>query len=414
MIKVPKETAQRFILERQGLVSNIPAKSVLEVVKRIHNIQIDTISVVARSHDLTVFSRLENYKEKGIWDFQKRKELFEYYSHSLCLIPIEEYPFYKWRMDDYHKRIKHTYWENWLTVNERVIDFVYKRIKKEGALSSKDFVVPDERKSKGWFDWKEEKKALEHLFYCGKLLISHRIGFQKYYDIPERVLPAGINNEPMEFNDTPDYLIETIFSSIGIGNFEEFRNYISSRIVKLLWKNKPNLITNFLEEKVNEGTLEEVKIDGIDQKQFILAKECNNLNKISVNNSSFAKLINPFDNIARDRKLLLKLWNFDYKLEAYTPPPQRVFGYYLMPILDGHKFVGRLEPKAHRKEGILEIKSIYYEDWFKPNNDFYDRLIIGLEKFASFHNCNKISLNDSINKKIKSTIQSSATSDFFN
>lgn len=413
MIEVSLEDAQQFILEKQGLLTEQSVKSVLDVAKQIHNIQIDTISVVARSHDLTVFNRLENYKEKDIWNYQKRKELFEHYSHALCLIPIEEYPFYKWKMEDYYNRKKHSYWEKWLTVNEKVVDYVYKRIKKEGALSSKDFKVPEERKSKGWFDWKEEKRALEHLFYCGRLLISHRIGFQKYYDLPERVLPASISHEPMEFDDIPDYLIKIIFSSIGMGNFEEFRNYISSRVVKLLWDNKPNPITNFLEEKVVEGTLEEVKVEGSTQKQFILASESNNLTKIKSNESSYVKLINPFDNIVRDRKLLLKIWNFDYKLEAYTPPPQRIFGYYLMPILDGHKFIGRLEPKAHRKEGILEIRSIYFEEWFKPTAGFFERLAKGLSKFADFHSCNKIILNDKIYNKIKTSLLSSIGSKYF-
>ncbi|NHK32899.1 MAG: winged helix-turn-helix domain-containing protein [Asgard group archaeon] len=413
MIEVEQEKAQQFVLETQGLVTNKPSKSVLDVINRIHNIQIDTISVVARSHDLTVFSRLENYKEKDIWNHLKSKELFEGYSHALCLLPIKEYPFYKWRMNQYTTTDKNPYWDKWLSINQKTVNHVLTRIKKEGALSSKDFKVPENRKSKGWFDWKEEKRALEYLFYCGKLLISHRIGFQKFYDFPERVLPAYIENEPMEIAKIPEYLVNVIFSSIGLGDYEEFRNYITSRAVRQLWKNKPALMINFLEEKVVDGTLVEVNIDGIEQKQYALSKLASKLEKNKPIESTESKLINPFDNIARDRKLLLKLWNFDYKLEAYTPPPQRIFGYYLMPILDGCKFVGRLEPKAHRKEGFLEVKSIYFEDWFKPTAQFYQRLAKGLEKFADFHNCNKINLNDRITKKIKTSLLSSINPEYF-
>jgi uncharacterized protein YcaQ len=398
MIDVSLETAQRFILDKQGLLTSKKCKSVMDVANRIHNIQIDTISVVARSHDLTIFSRYEDYKEKEIWDYLQKKELFEYYSHALCLMPINEYPFYRWRMNVYNSSDKNSYWDKWLSVNQKTVDHVLKRIKKEGALSSKDFKVPEERKSKGWFDWKEEKRALEHLFYCGKLLISHRIGFQKYYDLPERVIPTNIIIEPLDVNEIPDYLVNVIFSSVGIGDLEEFRNYITSRAVRKIWNNKPKLITEFLEDKVTDGTLEELKVEGINRKQFMLVSDSDQLNKIQTIDQSHCKLINPFDNIARDRKLLQKMWNFDYKLEAYTPPPKRIFGYYLMPILDSHQFIGRLEPKAHRKDGILEIKSIYFENWFKPTNDFFDRLALGLKKFAAFHNCSDISLNDNLNK----------------
>jgi uncharacterized protein YcaQ len=406
MLEVSLEEAQRFILEKQGLLTSNPSQSILDVVKRIHNIQIDTISVVARSHDLTIFNRYEDYKEKEIWDYLEKKELFEYYSHALCLLPIKEYPFYRWRMDVYNSSDKNPYWDKWLTVNQKVLDHVYNRIKQEGALSSKDFKVPEARKSKGWFDWKEEKKALEYLFYCGKLLINHRVGFQKFYDLPERVIPADVSSEPLKINEVPNYLVNVIFSSIGIGDYEEFRSYITSRAARKIWNNKPKLITSFLEEKVADGTLEEITIQGINNKQFILASEINNLKSNQIIESSKCKLINPFDNIARDRKLLMKIWNFDYKLEAYTPPDKRIYGYYLMPILYGHLFIGRLEPKAHRKEEILEIKSIYFESWFKPSKTFLENLANCIKKFASFHNCNKIVLNENMHKDLKDNLSS--------
>lgn len=406
MIEISLEQAQRFILEKQGLLTTKPAKSVLEVARRIHNVQIDTISVVARSHDLTIYNRFENYTEKEIWDNLRRKELFEYYSHGLCLIPIEDYPFYKLCMDDYRDREKNSRWEKWLTVNQKIVDFVLNRVKKEGPLSSKDFKVPEERKSKGWFEWKEEKRALEYLFYRGDLLINHREGFQKYYDIPERVLPLNISHEPMSIKDAPDYLLNTTLSSLGICDYEEIKSYIRSRTVKLIWNNKPSLITEYLEEKVKDDTLIKVNVQGIDRTQFIKSTDSKKIETVKSLESAEAKLINPFDNVARDRNLLRKFWNYDYKLEAYTPAPDRIFGYYLMPILIDHQIVGRLEPKVHRKESRLEIKSIFFENWFKPSINFYEKLAKGLWKFATFHNCTEITLNDNINKDTKNTLTS--------
>ena len=306
MIEISLEQAQRFILEKQGLLTTKPAKSVLEVARRIHNVQIDTISVVARSHDLTIYNRFENYTEKEIWDNLRRKELFEYYSHALCLMPIEDYPFYKLCMNDYCDREKNSRWEKWLTANQKIVDFVMNRVKKEGPLSSKDFKVPEERKSKGWFEWKEEKRALEYLFYRGDLLINHREGFQKYYDIPERVLPPNISHEPMTIKDAPDYLLNTTLSSLGICDYEEIKSYIRSRTVKLIWNNKPSLITEYLEEKVKDDTLVEINVQGIDRTQFIKSTDSKKIKTVKSLESTEVKLINPFDNIARDRNLLRK------------------------------------------------------------------------------------------------------------
>ena len=203
MIEITLSDAQQYILKRQGILTPHPAQSVLEVANRIHNIQIDTISVVARAHDLTVFTRFPEYEEKAIWELLQRKQLFESISHALCLLPMSAYPFYNWLMKLYRQSPKSRYWSKWIQSNQHVIDQVYNAIKQQGALSSKDFKVPSERKSKGWWAWKSEKRALEYLFHTGQLLIQYRKGFQKFYDLPERVLPPSIDHEPMQSDEIP-------------------------------------------------------------------------------------------------------------------------------------------------------------------------------------------------------------------
>jgi uncharacterized protein YcaQ len=389
LIEITLPDAQQFILKKQGILTTSPAQSVLEVANRIHNIQIDTISVVARSHDLTVFTRFPKYQEKEIWELQQRKQLFEAVSHALCLLPINAYPFYHWLMLIYRQSPKSPYWAQWIQDNHTVIDQVYNAIKQQGALSSKDFKVPSERKSKGWWAWKSEKRALEYLFRTGKLLIQYRKGFQKFYDLPERVLPPGIDHEPMPIDDIPDYLCDQTFASFGIGNHQEMRCYLNSRATRHLWNNKPERITSFLDEQVKEDKLAHVKIDAIKDPQYIRTQDIDLL----INNDPSTKqmhLINPFDNIIRERVLLTKYWQFHYTLEAYTPPAKRKYGYYLMPILDGHQFIGRLEPKVHRKEQILEIKSIFFEAQYTPTRQALERLQRSLYTFAEFHQCEQI------------------------
>ncbi|MFX1538637.1 MAG: winged helix-turn-helix domain-containing protein [Promethearchaeota archaeon] len=392
MLEIPLATAQKFILEKQGLLTNNPPKSIIGIAKRIHNIQIDTLSVVARSHDLTIFNRFPQYQEKSVWSLLKQKKFFEQWSHGMCMMPIEEFPFYAWRTKFYDENKKHSYWEKWLIANQKVVEDVYDYVEKNGATCGGDFKAPEGEKSQGWWDWKKEKQALEHLFNIGKLMIAFRKGFQRYFDLTERVLPANISHEPMNKEEIPDYLVKTIFSAIGLGNFEEIRQYIVSAAARVFWKNNRKNITAFLDQKVQEGILEQVKIEGIQDTQYILSEYLDDLNKLEDVDFSYMKLITPFDNVIRERKFLQKFWNFDYKLEAYFPASKRKYGYFVTPILDGWQFIGRLEPKAHRKDQLLEIKSIYFEEGYEPTNDSLERLALGIQKFAEFHECEKITI----------------------
>ncbi|MHA2088334.1 MAG: DNA glycosylase AlkZ-like family protein, partial [Promethearchaeota archaeon] len=315
-------------------------------------------------------------------------------------------PFYNWRMTTYRQGKKNRYWENWISENKKVIDFVYSTIKKDGSMSSKDFKTEEKRSTQGWWNWKKEKRALEHLFYCGKILVAFRRGFQKYYDLTERVLPENIPHEPMELDEIPNYLIQTILSAIGIGNYLEMRWYITSSATKKLWDNKKEKITEYLDEQVKEGTLERIKIDSIDDDHYVLSDDINKLITQEKIESHSMKLINPFDNAIRNRSSLKKYWNFNYAIETYVPKEKRIYGYYTLPILDNNQFIGRLEPKAHRKDKNFEIKSLFFEDWFTPDDDAFERLASGICKFANFHKCNQIQLNEQIPDKIRNPLSS--------
>lgn len=406
MIEITLAEAQQFILEKQGLVTKTPAQSTREVARRIHNIQIDTISVVARAHDLTVFSRFPHYREKDVWKLLEQKQLFESISHALCLLPMEEFPYHYWQMLAYRNSLKHPYWSNWIRDNQHVIDSVYNAIKEHGAHSSKDFKVPPERKSKGWWAWKNEKRALEHLFRIGKLLIHYRKGFQKYYDLPERVLPHAVDLVPMPIEEVPDYLCEKTLASYGIGNHHEIRCYINNRVTRQLWNNDQEQLTKFLDAKVKENILTKVKIQTIQEPHYVQTQDLDLLQNDDAITLDHMQFINPFDNVIRERSLLTKYWHFNYTLEAYTPQANRKYGYYLMPILEGHQFIGRLEPKAHRKQNTLELKSIYFEDGYTLTNQSLERLHQGIIQFAEFHKCDKIQIGHVSPNKYTSQIES--------
>ncbi len=391
MVEISNQTAQKFIIEEQGLGAINCFDDVLSVAKKIHNIQIDTISVVARSHDLILFNRIDDYQEKDVWKWLNEKKLFEFWSHAMCLMPFEEYPFYAWKMK-YNQKNMPSWWKKWVKINQSVMDRVYSHVKKNGLTSSTDFKKEKPTKSEGWWDWKTEKMALESLFLQGKLLVAYRKNFQKTFDLSENVVPAGIDIEPMSDDLLPGYLTKTILSSIGIANKDELKTYLGKSPAKYLWKNNKNAITDYLQDCVKNDILVEIKIEDNEEKHYSLKENVSKLeaiiNKDIKNNK--VKFLTPFDNIIRERSFPSKIWHFEYKIECYVPAPKRKFGYFALPILDGYQLIGRADLKAHRAKKILEIKALEFEDGIILTEARKERLIHGFNCFAKFNGCNTV------------------------
>ena len=392
MIEISKEQAQRFITDNQLLTNRYKVSNIVDVTKRIHNVQIDTISVVARSHDLTIFNRLPKYQEKDVWRAVKEKKLFEYWSHAICLLPIEEYPMYIWRMK-YYEQNPESWWKKWITENQTVLADIYNYVKKNGPTCSSEFKRENKNKVIGWWNWKKEKSALEYLFYIGRLMIAYRKGFKRYYDLAENVLPASISSEPLPKENLAKRLVQIIFSSLGLASFEELKSYLGRGFVRILWNNNRKKMEEFLKECVETDLLVGVNITDVEQQHYVLTNQIRDLEETKNHGNQPMKFLSPFDNLVRERDYPKRLWNFEYKLEAYTPKPQRIYGYFSLPILDRHKIIGRTDAKVHRKEGKLEIKSLHFESAVRLDDELFQRLKEGLLKFADFQNCQEIQIN---------------------
>ncbi|NHJ86610.1 MAG: winged helix-turn-helix domain-containing protein [Asgard group archaeon] len=405
MIELSLEQAQKIILEKQGLMTKNPPTSIEEVVNRIHNIQIDTISVVSRSHNLIIFNRFNEYKEKTVWDLLEQRKIFEFWSHALCFLPIEEYPYYAWRAKFYAEK-NQSWWKDWVEKNQNLINEVYKYVKKNGPTTSADFKTGHKKPAGGWWNWKEEKAALDHLFSSGKLLISYRKNFQRYYDLTERVLPANVDNELLPEEELPDYLLKIVLDSNGIVNSEELKTYTGKEVPYYLWKSNAKIITKFLEEQVKEGFLEEIKINGLGEKFFIKESDLTDFPKTNDFVSDQVSFLTPFDNLIRERYFPKRFWNFDYKIECYVPENQRIYGYYIMPILDNTQLIGRADVKVHRKEQKLELKGIYFEENTTLDDNLLERFANGVTKFASFHDCKEIVIGNVSSKEFEKSLKS--------
>jgi uncharacterized protein YcaQ len=388
MIEVSSNTARRFVLDVQGLRTEKPSRSIMSVAKRIHSVQIDTMSVISRSHNLITYNRFPRYEEGSIWKFLEKGKLFEYWSHALCLIPIETYPFYARKMEHVRTTTK-GYYQRFGVKMKDVVKRVYEYIKKNGVTSSSDF----KGKSLGW-GGSLESRSMQHLHYTGRIMITYRKNFQKFYDLTERVLPTNVDSNPMDDSDLPRFVVETILGSLGLGNQQDIRTYLGRWPAQFLWKGRRPAIERYMDELVNEGQLERVEIEGVKNHYYTLRRNVKHLMKRETNDSEEpVKFLSPFDNIIRERHYPLSLWDFEYKLESYVPADQRKYGYHVLPILDQCNLVGRLDAKVYRNERRVEILSLYLEDDFWKDDSGLKRLVEGFRDFNRFHKVEKITIS---------------------
>ena len=392
MIEVSLEEARRFVLDVQGLRTDKPSKSVMNVANRIHNIQIDTISVVSRSHNLITWNRFPKYKEGKIWNLQKDGKLFEYWSHAACLLPMETYPFYVWRRSFYPEELWASF-RKWGKENKEIIEQVYKKVKKEGVTNSAS-VGERKTKSGGWWDWKIEKRALEYLYTTGRVMVAYRKNFQKQYDLAERVIPPGIDTEPPTNDQAAEFAVDTTLRSLGLGSHLDIRTYLGRLPARKLWNGKKTEVEAYLDQRVSDGRIVEVSIEGLKDRYFVLKENVKSLTSSTnvSSNDTPVRILSPFDNIIRERHYPNQIWNFDYKIECYVPKPQRVYGYFVLPILDGTDLAGRMDVKVHRKTSLLEIKALYLESESIRSTAGLNRLQRGVIDFAHFHNCNEVDI----------------------
>jgi uncharacterized protein YcaQ len=378
-----------LILRTQQLIDLKNSLDVLNIIRIIHNIQIDTISVVARAQDLTLFNRCDSYVEKSVWKLEKEGRLLEIESHALCLVPMEEYPFYLWIVE--HQKDNLSDWSRtWLSEYQHVVDKVYEHVKKNGPTSSADFKKATKITREGWWDLKIENIALKILFHTGKLLVSFRKGFQRYYDLPDRVIPPNINIELMDKEELAEHTIDLIAQALGLISVNEVVYYLGRHFSKIIWNGNRIAIETTLKQCSKSGMLEEIRIEGMKDKYYVNGRIIDELKKrdnISPDNSNI-KFLSPFDNIIRDRYFPKSFWNFDYVFEAYLPKAKRKYGFYLLPILDGVDLIGNMDAKVHRKEKLLEVLAFYINAELDEARMI--RLIKGLKNFAQFNDCNVI------------------------
>jgi len=358
--------ARKLILDKQKLTCG--SLNPQEIIEHLGYVQIDTISVVERAHHHVFWSRCSRYKPSDLAALVESRKVFEYWSHAASYLPMNQYRFTLPMKRDFKNSQS-----SWFPRDEKLMSAVLQRIKTEGPLRSKDFDSTKKGNS-GWWDWKPAKKALERLFMEGQLEITRREGFQKVYDLPQRVIPAHIDTRMPTQHEFVDFIIKRTLRHHGLATADE--------IAYLKNKDNKDKVKLRLKQMLEEGEVTAVAVKGIEADYFALTKSLSS----EVKSTTKIHLLSPFDNLVIQRKKLSTLFDYNYQIECYVPAAKRKYGYFSLPIFQGHQAIARADCKADRKNKRLLLHSLHYE-----NNAYqqstHKKIERKLKQFAQFNGC---------------------------
>jgi len=375
-------TAARALhLAAQGLLQPRRRKArqpdLMDAIRQMGVLQIDTIHVVARSPYLVLWSRLGDYPQPWLEQALADGELFEYWAHEACFVPTEDYGLYRHRMLN-PEAMGWKYSASWMKERRADVDAVLDHIRANGPTRSSDFERSDGQAGGGWWSWKPEKRSLEVLFTTGALMIAARHNFQRIYDLAERVLPDWDDARMPADEDMRRALVLKAVKAMGCARGAWISDYFRTR--------PPRLDPETLAEA---GLLLRARVDDWDDPVYVHPDHAALLESAAAGAlaPTLTTILSPFDPVVWDRRRALELFGFDYRLECYTPADKRRYGYFTLPILRRGALVGRVDAKAHRREGVFELKSLVLEPGVRLSDRFTRDIAGALQRLATWHAC---------------------------
>ncbi|GAC1423580.1 MAG: winged helix-turn-helix domain-containing protein [Candidatus Velthaea sp.] len=376
--------ARRIAFAAQGFGKGRPAgppgrRQISAAIERIGLVQIDSVNVLVRSHYLPLFSRLGNYDrtllERAAYGGRTRS-LFEYWGHEASLIPISMQPLFRWRMERATRgtgtwgRIS-----EFATTRKKYGQSILAQVRERGPLAAGD-IADHKRTGTGWWSWSEVKIALEYLFWSGQITAAKRHNFERLYDVPERVFPASVlSARTPDEADAQRELVRLASRALGVATAVDLRDYFRLDAVD----GNPRIA-----ELVEAGSLIPVAVEGWKAQAYLAAGT-------SVPRSIEVRaLLSPFDSLVWERSRDRRLFDFDYRLEIYTPAHKRVHGYYVLPFAYGDRIAARIDAKAQRARSTLDVIAVHYED-ATPSIEVRDALAAEIEQLAAWLDLERVS-----------------------
>ncbi len=373
--RIPAPLARRIALAAQGLADPRPAggagtRQLRAVVERLAVVQIDSVNVLSRSHYLPAFSRLGPYRHGDLDRLHHpRHDVFEYWAHEASYLPVRLQPCLRWRMAAAEQHA----WGSMLRVQRERPDYVaglLDRVRDGGPLRAGELGEQRPSTPGQMWNWHPGKAALEYLFYVGALTARSRTaGFERVYDLTERVLPAAVVAAPTPPRpDAVRELVRTASRALGVATETDLRDYFRLPVADA---------RTAVAELAESGELLPVEVEGWDRPAWL---------DPAARRPRWARaraLLSPFDSLVWERPRVERLFGFRYRLEIYTPAAQRVHGYYVLPFLLGDRLVARVDLKADRQAGVLRVQAAHGEAP-QPDPEVAEELAAELELLAGW------------------------------
>ena len=374
ILRLSNRDARRLWLA-QTLLTTGP-KDPLEIIRGLGFLQIDTIRNVVRAQDHILWSRAgARYREDGVWKHLKSRALFEHFTHDASLIPAEVLPDWGRRFRVLGERTARSDWYR-SGLGQAELKAIRDRIAAEGPLSTHAFDTKHEGPKEMWAR-PPHKKALDQMWYAGELATAHREKFVKFYDLGERVFPGGCPGKDhggKPERDQVDALHARAMRHLGFAT--------PSELMKFWGATSPAEVRDWTQR----ADLRPVEIEAADGRVYA-ALACPDIaDRLAgaPEPGARVRLVNPFDPAVRERNRLERLFGFAYRNEMFVPKAQRLYGYYVYPLLEGLRFIGRVELKAERADGVLRVSGYWPEPGLRPSRARAERIAAELDRFRRF------------------------------
>jgi hypothetical protein len=358
---------RRIAIDAQGYASRSRRGTTREVEQTIRSlscVQLDSITAVERSHRITLGSRVGEYPRETVSRLLGQGRIFEYWAHEACLIPVEEWPLFRAVM-----RRQHPWRGDVLGQHPELAEEVRAAIRERGPIASRDF---DGKGGGGMWNWKPAKIVLEALWNSGEVVIAGRVsGFQRLYDLAERVIPREVLDAPEP--DEATRLRELAVRAVRA------RGVLTESGIVEHWRLRGGTkrIAPAVEELTREGVLERLRVEDGEADVLVLAGT-----DLEPPRPTASALLSPFDNLLWDRPFARRVLGFDHLIEVYKPQPQRQYGYYVLPLLWRDRIVGRADLKTERREGALVVRAFHREQGVRRSAALDDAFERALERLS--------------------------------
>lgn len=387
------EPARRLFLDRHALIEppSGPAKGaeLLALIRRLGFVQVDSVNTVERAHHMILWSRRQSYRPGNLAPLLERdRALFEHWTHDASVIPAEFFRWWKLRFDRDALRIKER-WTDWQGggFHDR-IEEVLAHVRATGPVGTGEVGADEARGKGGWWNWHPSKTALEYLWHTGEVCVCHRTNFAKRFDLTERILPAESAEPAPSEAATIDWACNTALDRLGFATPGEIASFWATV--------RPDEAKDWCAAALAGGAIVEIAVEGADgrTRRCFARPDVIEAAAAVAEPANRVRILSPFDPALRDRNRAERLFGFFYRIEIFVPEPKRQYGYYVFPVMERDRVIGRIDAKAQRAEGRLAVRAFWPERGMAMGAGRVARLMAELERLARFAGCGGVTFDE--------------------